>query len=93
MTYSYNLPCYDSRKSFYGKAQVIVDGDNFTLSSYSTNVLRWDEARQELTPLWSGYSVTTMRHINSFLIHLGIRAPGGKAWWDSLTTNTPVRVA
>lgn len=50
MTYSYNLPCYDSRNSFYGKAQVIVDGDNFTLRSYSTNVLRWDEARQELTP-------------------------------------------
>ena len=93
MTYSYNLPCYDSRKSFYGKAQVIVDGDNFTLRSYSTNVLRWDEARQEITPLWPGYSVTTMRHINSFLIHLGIRATGGKAWWDSLTTNTPVRVA
>lgn len=38
----------------------------------------------EFVRLWSGYSVTTMRHINSFLDFFGISG-GGKAWWDAQT--------
>ena len=33
--------------------------------------------------LWSGYSATTMRHINSFIDTFGTNG-GGKAWWDKL---------
>lgn len=36
----------------------------------------------EFVRLWDGYSVTTMRHVNSFLSFFGISG-GGKSWWDS----------
>lgn len=44
------------------------------------------ENREELEEylndeLWTVDSVTTMRHINSFLRFVGIPG-GGKAWWD-----------
>ena len=86
----YELPCFDNRKSFYGKAHVIRDGHVYDLLSYDTVVLRWDEDRRELTRLWSEYSATTMRHVNSFLTRLGISAPGGKTWWDNLTPYVPL---
>ena len=80
---TYELPYLDSRKSFYGKALVIIEGDTATLQSYSTKVARYDMNTGEFTRLWGGYSATTMRHVNSFLCHMGIDG-GGKAWWDSL---------
>jgi len=82
-TRSYELPCMDSRKSFYGKALVKIEGNTATLQSYSTDVIKYDMQTGKLTRLWAGYSATTMRHINSFLIHMGIDG-GGKSWWDSL---------
>ena len=79
----YNLPCYDSRKSFYGKALVIeYDNGEKHLKSYDTIVFRIDPDGG-LHRLWSGYSATTIRHINSFLQHFG-HPHGGKAFWDSL---------
>jgi hypothetical protein len=80
----YNLPCYDSRKDFHGKAKVIIseNGTKF-LQSYNTIVARLD-SNGTFTKLWSGYSATTMRHINSFFDHFAIDAPGGKSWWESL---------
>lgn len=79
----YDLPCFDSRKSFYGKAKVIEnDNGEKVLRSYSTEVCKITNGG-EFVRLWSGYSFTTMRHINSFLWFFGI-AGGGKSWWDSL---------
>jgi len=79
---TYELPCYDGRKSFYGKAHIIEHDDGTReLRSYDTIVCR-------LTPdnhfvkLWDDYSATTMRHINSFLDHHGFNQYGGKAWWE-----------
>lgn len=72
----------DGRKSFYNKATVI-DHENgiFELQSYNTIVARISNGKFER--LWSGYSATTMRHINSFIDYFGISG-GGKAWWESL---------
>lgn len=86
MTYQYELPCYDRCKSFYGKAQVTYDLDaqTATLKSYRTFVCRFHFDTGEFERLWSGYSATTMRHINSFCIHIGQSSLGGKAWWDKL---------
>lgn len=73
----YDLPCFDYRKSFYGKAKVIEnDNGEKVLRSYNTEVCKITNGG-EFVRLWSGYSYTTMRHINSFLRFFGI-AGGGK---------------
>ena len=80
----YDLPVmgYGRAKSFYGKAKVIEkDNGEKVLQSYNTEVCKITSGG-EFVRLWSGYSVTTMRHINSFLQLVGI-AGGGKAWWDA----------
>lgn len=53
------------------------------LQSYNTEVCKVTSGGQ-FVRLWSGYSATTMRHVNSFIDLVGI-AGGGKAWWDAQT--------
>lgn len=78
----FELKPVNGRKSFYGKAEAIeLDNGDIELRSYSTIVARIRNGRFER--LWSGYSATTMNHINSFIRTFGIDG-GGKAWWDSL---------
>lgn len=62
----YELIPTDGRKSFYGKAVVIV-GDNGTetLYSYGTPIIK-RLVSGELVKLWSGWSATTGRHIQAF---------------------------
>ena len=72
----YELIPTDGRKSFYGKARVLVDGGTETLVSYTTKVIRRD-ADGTLHRLWSGWSATTGRHIAAFC---GIN----KKEWDAL---------
>lgn len=80
----YELQPTNNRKSFYGKAKVIEkDNGDIELQSYNTIVARIHNGKFER--LWSGYSMTTMNHINSFLDAFGIDG-GGKAWWDALET-------
>ena len=79
----YELPCLDSRKSFYGKAYVVEKNNGDTvLLSYDTEVCKIT-VNGEFIRLWDGYSATTMRHVNSFLSLFGIDG-GGKCWWDSI---------
>lgn len=56
---------YDSRKSFYGKAKVLIfDNGTIQLLSYDTIV---GEIRDgKYYQLWDGKSQTTTRHINEF---------------------------
>ena len=76
----FDLPCLDSRKSFYGKAQVIEYGTGEKwLKSYNTYVCMITPGG-EFVRKWYGESATTMRHINSFLKFYGIDG-GGIAWW------------
>ena len=77
----YHLPCYDSRKSFYGKAKIYEKGNTVYLCSYETVVAAISEGKV-FSRLWPGYSATTMRHVNSFLQHFRMSG-GGKAWWDA----------
>lgn len=77
----YDLPVmgYDRAKSFYGKAKVIEkDNGEKVLQSYNTEVCKITSGG-EFVRLWSGYSVTTMRHVNSFLNFFNLSG-GGKAY-------------
>lgn len=78
----YELTPTNSRKSFYHKAEVIEkDNGDIELRSYDTIVARIRNGKFER--LWSGYSATTMNHVNSFIDTFGISG-GGKAWWTGL---------
>ena len=78
----YELKPTDNHKSFYGKA-IIIEKDNGEkiLQSYETKVCKIT-SEGEFVRMWSGYSATTMRHVNSFVQLFNI-ARGGKAWWDA----------
>ncbi|QZA68948.1 hypothetical protein 010DV004_276 [Bacillus phage 010DV004] len=61
-------PVYDSRKSFYGKAMVLEDGNTIALRSYDTIVAEIKDGKAEV---YGTYSMTTMRHIKDFLYQNG----------------------
>lgn len=62
----YELTPTDGRKSFYGKATVIIeDNGTETLISYQTPVAQKDNAGN-IRRLWGGWSATTGRHIKAF---------------------------
>lgn len=62
----YELIPTDGRKSFYGKAVVVVeDNGTETLYSYGTPIAK-RLVSGELVKLWSGWSATTGRHIQAF---------------------------
>lgn len=78
----FELKPINNRKSFYGKAVAIEQNDGtIELKSYNTIVARIVKGKFER--LWSGYSQTTMNHVNAFISAYGIIG-GGKSWWDSL---------
>lgn len=63
---SYELQPIDSRKSFYGKAVVMIQEDGTeTLYSYNTPIIK-RTAAGDLIRIWNGWTATTGRHINSF---------------------------
>lgn len=62
----YELIPTDGRKSFYGKAVVIVeDNGTETLYSYDTPIIK-RLVSGELVKLWDGWTATTGRHIQAF---------------------------
>ena len=73
-----DLKCQDTRKSFYGKAKLIFTKEEVFLFSYNTLVCKIDK-QGNFIRLWEGYSLTTMRHVNSFLQNFCISG-GGKKW-------------
>lgn len=80
----YELPCLDGHKSFYGKTRVkkCANGEKL-LQSYDTIVCKLD-ANGSFVRLWSGYSATTQRHVNSFLQLNGLDGLQGKTNWDKM---------
>jgi hypothetical protein len=68
---------YDSRKSFYGKAEVIdyIDGTK-QLKSYNTIVA--EISREGKAEVFGTYSPTTLRHIKEFLQQNGFPAGSKK---------------
>lgn len=72
-------PVFDSRKSFYGKAIVVLDADRNThLFSYGVEICRFVNGKFE--KVWNGYSATTMRHINEFRRQLAKEKLTKKQW-------------
>ena len=67
----FSLDNYSDKKSFYGKAHVIKDGDMLKLQSYNTIVAEFNQKTKKLV-LNGWYSMTTARHINGFLRFLGL---------------------
>lgn len=62
----YELTPTDGRKSFYGKAVVIVeDNGTETLYSYNTPIIK-RLVSGEFVKLWDGWTATTGRHIQAF---------------------------
>ena len=62
----YDLKPTDGRKSFYGKATVLIDNDGTeTLYSYNTPIIKRTVAG-ELVRMWDGWSATTGRHVAAF---------------------------
>ena len=62
----YDLKPTDGRKSFYGKATVLIENDGTeTLYSYNTPIIKRTLAG-EFTRLWDGWSATTGRHVAAF---------------------------
>ena len=79
--YSYELkPLH--QKSFYGKATVMVYDDKMVLKSYDTLVCEYDG--KFLKKLWNGYSATTQKHINAFIISAcdALKKLSKKEWCD-----------
>ena len=70
-------PQFDSRKSFYGKAQVDTGdkGDENKLYSYDTLVA---EIKDGKPVVYGTYSQTTLRHIKDWLKQLGFKADSSK---------------
>ena len=63
---TYELKPTDGRKSFYGKAVVMVeDNGTETLFSYNTPIIN-RLVSGELVKLWDGWTATTGRHIKAF---------------------------
>lgn len=59
-------PLHTTRKSFYGKAKVLIqDNGTVQLQSYDTIVCEID-TKNNFNMLWDGKSNTTTRHINEF---------------------------
>lgn len=65
------MPRYDSRASFYGKANVRVEDGKTILKSYSTDVAYIKDGKAYVNGLYSG---TTTRHIKEFLLQNGFKA-------------------
>lgn len=69
-------PCScDKALSFYGKAIIIEDGDYIKLQSYGTIVCVFDKTYNSVK-INGWYSMTTGRHIRSFLAYLGMNTKG-----------------
>lgn len=81
MLKAYDLPCLDARKSFYGKAKVIMEENRVLLKSYNTIVGYISEGKFHRT--WNGYSQTTVRHVSSFCEMYGLDTVN-KAKWDAM---------
>lgn len=64
----------DGRKSFYGKAMVLIDPEgNETLYSYGTEVARYNRKENKVEVL-GRFSLTTGRHITAFVNEHGVYA-------------------
>lgn len=72
-------PINTNQKSFYKKANVTIANGKTVLTSYTTEVCYLDQDGN-FHRLWSGYSVTTMNHINEFRLQNRLDKLSKKEW-------------
>lgn len=68
------------QRDYYGKARVFEDDNYIVLRSYDTDVIAIDKEKNSLVRLWSGWSTTTSKHVNDFLIQNGFSTLSKKEW-------------
>lgn len=85
-----NLPA-TLQKSYYGKAKTRTENDFIVLRSYDTDVVAYNPTTGEFKRLWNGWSVTTAKHINDFLILFNLPKIS-KREWLSLPCENPAPV-
>lgn len=76
---------YDSRASFYGKANVRYEGNKIILTSYSTDVAYIEDGNAIVN---GTYSHTTLRHIKEFLKQNGFKADTSKQILEDYSPTT-----
>lgn len=81
MNRSYLKPMFDCHKSFYGKAEVVTEGNKKILYSYKTpvaTICKGDDGEKkiEVRNVSMVFSRTTVRHIVEFFRQNGIRVSG-----------------
>lgn len=79
-------PIYESCRSYYGRAHVILYGslDGCLLKSYDT-IVAYADADGRLHRLWNDWSRTTARHVAEFTRQFARRtAPPNKAEWNRM---------
>jgi len=81
----------DGRKSFYHKAKLILEErpgkkNRYFCRSYSTIVCGYDAETQTFSRYWVGYSATTARHIDSFIVSVtdGQKRKYSKKEWEEM---------
>ena len=67
------------------RALIINAGSHIYLQSYDTIILDYDREAGTLTKEWNDYSVTTLKHVNTFLKIYGGPAGMNKAAWLAFT--------
>lgn len=68
----------------FGVRAVVIPVDGgYILKSYNTEVAAF--VNGSFNKLWAGYSVTTMKHINTFRAWLGIPTMNKKEWIEAPT--------
>lgn len=68
----YELIPTNGRKSFYGKAKVIIEGNTKKLLSYTTIVAEYNEDSKEFKQLIDKPTSTTNTHLKTFKSSLGL---------------------
>ena len=79
----------DFHKSFYGKAIQIQKGRTYYLKSYNTIVCAVTPSGK-VKRYWNGWSATTARHVDSFLVAHGLPKMN-KATWQALPLSNVTR--
>ena len=67
-----DLKPLNGQKSFGGKAQIILIGSTIQLRSFETIVAEYN-TQEEIINVFDWFSLTTAKHINSFLELYGFR--------------------
>ena len=78
----FDLPA-TRQKSYYGKAKVITTEKARYLLSYNTIICRLSFGG-EFRKLWDGWSATTAKHINDFMIFTRFGNGFTKKEWENL---------